>query len=71
MVFEAENLNNASPATVSRCGQIYVSQDDLCNEQIYEGWIKQRTKQENLNSTSLISNKIPQLFHKEDADKLH
>lgn len=29
MVFEAENLNNASPATVSRCGQIYVSPDDL------------------------------------------
>jgi dynein heavy chain len=31
MVFEAENLNNASPATVSRCGQIYVSSDDLCD----------------------------------------
>lgn len=30
----------------------------------------QRTKQENLNTTSLVSHKIPQLFHKEDADKL-
>lgn len=29
MVFEVENLNNASLATVSRCGQIYVSSDDF------------------------------------------
>lgn len=29
MWFEAENLMNASPATVSRCGQIYVSEQDL------------------------------------------
>ena len=29
MVFEVENLNNASPATVSRCGIVYVSQSDL------------------------------------------
>mmetsp|Transcript_44095 Transcript_44095/g.42771 ORF Transcript_44095/g.42771 Transcript_44095/m.42771 type:complete len:447 (+) Transcript_44095:430-1770(+) len=29
MVFEVENLNNASPATVSRCGQVYVSESDL------------------------------------------
>jgi len=29
MTFEVENLNNASPATVSRCGIIYVSPNEL------------------------------------------
>ena len=29
LVFEVENLNNASPATVSRCGIVYVSDTDL------------------------------------------
>jgi dynein heavy chain len=29
MCFEVENLNNASPATVSRAGQIYISEDVL------------------------------------------
>jgi len=29
MVFEVENLNNASPATVSRCGIVFISEEDL------------------------------------------
>ncbi len=40
MIFEVENLNNASPATVSRCGQIYVGPEDLGPEQIIRGWVK-------------------------------
>ena len=42
MVFEVENLNNASAATVSRCGQIYVSDVDLGYLPIMESWIRQR-----------------------------
>ena len=38
LVFEVENLNNASPATVSRCGQIYISPNDLGHKASYEGW---------------------------------
>ena len=36
IVFEVENLNNASPATVSRAGIIYVSQTDLGPEPVTE-----------------------------------
>jgi len=42
MVFEVENLNNASPATVSRCGIVYVSESDLNWEPLIETWIKDR-----------------------------
>lgn len=35
LVFEVENLNNASPATVSRCGQIFISPNDLGHKAIY------------------------------------
>jgi len=42
MVFEVENLNNASPATVSRCGQIYISPNDLGTTALYEGWCQLR-----------------------------
>lgn len=43
MIFEVENLNNASPATVSRCGQIYISSTDLGYLPIMESWVQQRT----------------------------
>jgi dynein heavy chain len=43
LVFEVENLNNASPATVSRCGQIYISPNDLGTTALYEGWCQLRT----------------------------
>ena len=42
LVFEVENLNNASPATVSRCGQVYVSPTDLGFEPIIKGWVLTR-----------------------------
>jgi dynein heavy chain len=42
MVFEVENLNNASPATVSRCGIIYVSSTDLGWRPLIDTWCKDR-----------------------------
>jgi dynein heavy chain len=45
MVFEVENLNNASPATVSRCGIIYVSATDLFWEPLIHTWVKDRQQE--------------------------
>ena len=55
MVFEVENLNNASPATVSRCGQIYVSPEDLSYWEVIEGWLKKRTKDDSI-KVSMVEN---------------
>jgi dynein heavy chain len=39
MVFEVENLDNASPATVSRCGIVYISSTDLGYLPVLKSWI--------------------------------
>jgi len=39
LVFEVENLNNASPATVSRCGIVYVSASDLGYDPVIKSWV--------------------------------
>jgi dynein heavy chain len=44
MTFEVENLDNASPATVSRCGIIYVSPPDLSWEPLFDTWSKDRVE---------------------------
>ena len=42
IMFENEQLNNASPATVSRAGIIYVSDTDLGWTTVMQAWIKTR-----------------------------
>jgi dynein heavy chain len=42
LVFEVENLNNASPATVSRCGIVFISSTDLGYEPILKSWVTSR-----------------------------
>jgi len=44
MVFEVENLNNASPATVSRCGIVFVSPSDLFWRPLIRTWCKDRAQ---------------------------
>merc|ERR1719454_2583500 len=41
-MFEPENLNNASPATVSRAGIIFVSETDLGWTPIIDAWLMAR-----------------------------
>jgi dynein heavy chain len=42
IMFENENLNNASPATVSRAGIIYVSETDLDWAPVVEAWVRKQ-----------------------------
>lgn len=48
MVFEVENLDNASPATVSRCGIVYVSEVDLYWEPLLDTWLKDRQEEKKI-----------------------
>ena len=48
MTFEVENLNNASPATVSRCGIIYVSANELSWEPLIYTWALDKMKDKNI-----------------------
>lgn len=50
MTFEVENLNNASPATVSRCGIVYVSESDLDWQPLFDVWIKDRQENKTYNN---------------------
>ena len=62
LVFEVENLNNASPATVSRCGQIYISSNDLGHKAIYEGWCNLRSLERSAEEANLIKKYLSKFF---------
>ena len=67
MTFEVENLDNASPATVSRCGIIFVSPTDLYWEPLFEAWTGDRAdkNEANMNSCSPDEGKwVKDLVHK-------
>ncbi len=42
LMFEVEDLRNASPATVSRAGIIFVSESDLDWEPVLKSWLKKK-----------------------------
>lgn len=62
LVFEVENLNNASPATVSRCGQVYISPNDLGHSAIYEGWAQLRALERNADEAAAIKRLMKKFF---------
>lgn len=62
LVFEVENLNNASPATVSRCGQVYISPTDLGYEAIYKGWILARKSDGRGDEADKLNNLLTKYF---------
>ena len=44
MLFEVFDLQYASPATISRCGMVYVDPKNLGYAPFYERWVKNKTK---------------------------
>ena len=47
LLFEVENLNNASPATVSRAGIVFIARECLGWKPLLKSWIMQRHEHEN------------------------
>ena len=44
MLFEIDDLSQASPATVSRCGMVYTSSESLSWRSIVQTWLMKQTK---------------------------
>jgi len=62
LVFEVENLNNASPATVSRCGQIYISPSDLGSSAVYEGWCQLRALERSQDEANILKKLLKKYY---------
>uniref|UniRef100_H2YSD8 AAA+ ATPase domain-containing protein n=1 Tax=Ciona savignyi TaxID=51511 RepID=H2YSD8_CIOSA len=68
MMFEVENLEQASPATVSRCGMIYMDPDELGSTSLVTSWLTTSlpdflTKQQKDNVRMLFNWLVPPCVH--------
>jgi dynein heavy chain, axonemal len=55
ILFEVQDLSEASPATVSRCGMVYMTPSDLGWEPFIQSWIPAKFSDENILDKELIA----------------
>ena len=56
MMFEPEDLAVASPATVSRCGMIYMEPNSLGYDVLFQSWLEKLPKMLGRKTKSVLSN---------------
>lgn len=62
IIFEPENIDNASPATVSRNGMVYMSSSGLTWKPVIKAWLKRRCPKEQEVFNQLFDDSFPELY---------